>query len=83
MPRCERIAVQEGEKGALRAAGGAGEAGEAAEETRDAPRGDRRGCPIARGQKRTSRMKMSGRRLGMIRKEEVEEKERFSSTLFV
>ena len=36
--RCERIAVQEGEKGALRAAGGAGEAGEAAEETRDAPR---------------------------------------------
>lgn len=38
MPRCERIAVQEGEKGALRAAGGAGEAGEAAEETRDAPR---------------------------------------------
>lgn len=25
---------------------------------------------------------MSGRRLGMIRKEEVEEKERFSSTLF-
>ena len=38
MPRCEWIAVQEGEKGALRAAGGAGEAGEAAEETRDAPR---------------------------------------------
>ena len=38
MPRCERIAVQEGEKGALRAAGRAGEAGEAAEETRDAPR---------------------------------------------
>ena len=38
MPRCERIAVQEGKKGALRAAGGAGEAGEAAEETRDAPR---------------------------------------------
>ena len=38
VPRCERIAVQEGEKGALRAAGGAGEAGEAAEETRDAPR---------------------------------------------
>lgn len=38
MQRCERIAVQEGEKGALRAAGGAGEAGEAAEETRDAPR---------------------------------------------
>ena len=28
VPRCERIAVQEGEKGALRAAGGAGEAGE-------------------------------------------------------
>lgn len=38
VPRCERIAVQEGEKRALRAAGGAGEAGEAAEETRDAPR---------------------------------------------
>lgn len=38
MQRCERIAVQEGEKGALCAAGGAGEAGEAAEETRDAPR---------------------------------------------
>lgn len=38
MPGCERIAVQEGEKGALRAAGGAGESGEAAEETRDAPR---------------------------------------------
>lgn len=38
MPRCDRIAVQEGEKGALRAAGRAGEAGEAAEETRDAPR---------------------------------------------
>ena len=38
MQRCERIAVQEGEKRALRAAGGAGEAGEAAEETRDAPR---------------------------------------------
>lgn len=38
MPRCEWISVQEGEKGALRAAGGAGEAGEAAEETRDAPR---------------------------------------------
>lgn len=35
---CKGIAVQEGEKGALRAAGGAGEAGEAAEETRDAPR---------------------------------------------
>ena len=28
MQGCERIAVQEGEKGALRAAGGAGEAGE-------------------------------------------------------
>lgn len=38
MPGRERIAVQEGEKGALRAAGGAGQAGEAAEETRDAPR---------------------------------------------
>lgn len=38
VPGCERIAVQEGEKGALRAAGGAGEAGEAAEQTRDAPR---------------------------------------------
>ena len=38
VPRCERIAVQEGEKRALCAAGGAGEAGEAAEETRDAPR---------------------------------------------
>jgi hypothetical protein len=38
VPRCERIAVQEGEKGALRAAGGARESGEAAEETRDAPR---------------------------------------------
>ena len=28
VPRCERIAVQKGEKRALRAAGGAGEAGE-------------------------------------------------------
>jgi hypothetical protein len=38
VPGREGMTVQEGEKGALRAAGRAGEAGEAAEETRDAPR---------------------------------------------
>ena len=35
---CERIAVQEGEKGDVACRRRAGEAGEAAEETRDAPR---------------------------------------------
>ena len=38
VPGREGMTVQEGEKGALRAAGGAGETGEAAEETRGAPR---------------------------------------------
>ena len=47
------------------------------------PHGSPERLPHSQRTKRASRMRMSGRRLGMIRKEEVEEKERFSSTLFV